>query len=294
MAVSRIDGSWGRRPTMIRSTAKITIMATRVIAHTSGETCMMPPAGCGRQPLNPGGGNPGYRAPPVPDLPLSAGHDGRQLGRSGRTPRDRRGRSRRTCRATARPPDRPDAPVTVPLSQQNAIAGRVKTRWRRRGGGNGEYSPGPGWAVSRDETAAAVKRWSPLAADGTDLRDLRAAAGTRIRAPVRHQHHAWLDQLQAIEVAGELLQAPGPVRDGARCLVLPQGLLKRFARVDAVVDRQVAARGQAVNQPGHDRPRLGIVGDVTEDPHQRQPDRLGQIQPLRRLPQDHLGVTHVG
>src|SRR6267142_5124347 len=77
---------------------------------------------------------------------------------------------------------------------------------------------------------------SALAADGSDLRDLRASGDTGIGAPVRHQDHARLHQFQAAEVAGELLQAAGPVGDGAGCLVNPQGLLERLARVDAVVD----------------------------------------------------------
>jgi hypothetical protein len=33
----------GRLPTISRSTAKITIMVTRVIAHTSAETCTINP-----------------------------------------------------------------------------------------------------------------------------------------------------------------------------------------------------------------------------------------------------------
>jgi len=78
--------------------------------------------------------------------------------------------------------------------------------------------------------------------------------------------------------AGELLQASGPVGDSTRRLVLPQGFLQGLTRIDAVVDGQVAPGGQAVQQPGHDRPGLGIVGDVAQHSHQCQRDGLAQIQ----------------
>src|SRR5260370_19193781 len=85
-------------------------------------------------------------------------------------------------------------------------------------------------------SALPCRQRSALAADGSDLRDLRAPGDTGIGAPVRHQDHARLHHFQAVEVAGEVLQAPGPVRDGPGPLVNPQGLLERLARGDAVVD----------------------------------------------------------
>jgi hypothetical protein len=149
--------------------------------------------------------------------------------------------------------------------------------------------------LRRHETARAIPALrSFLAAHGTDLRYFRTAAGTGFRSPVRHQDHARIHQFQAIEITGEFFQAAGPVRHGAGGLVHPQGLLERLAGVDAVVDGQVTAGRQAVEQAGHDRFRLGVVDDVPEDPHQRQRDRTGQVQPLRGLPQDPVRVAHAG
>jgi len=132
-----------------------------------------------------------------------------------------------------------------------------------------------------------------FAAHGSQLGDPRTARGAGVRPPVVHVDHARLDQLQAVEVASELLGGAGPVRDGAGCLVHPQRLLQRRAGVDAVVDRQVAAGRQAAEQPGHDRPRFLVVDDVAEDPHERERDRLAQVQPLRRLAQHRAGVVHI-
>src|SRR5947208_16009316 len=109
-------------------------------------------------------------------------------------------------------------------------------------------------------TAVVANSW--LASDASHLRYPGTAVAAGVGAPVRHQDHARLDRLQAVEVAGELVHAAGPVRDRARCLVYPQRLLERLARVDAVVYGQVAAGGQAVEQPGHDGARLVVVGDV--------------------------------
>jgi low temperature requirement protein LtrA len=54
-----------------------------------------------------------------------------------------------------------------------------------------------------------------LATDGSQLRDLRSARRVGVGPPVVHVDHARLDQVQAVEVAGELLGSAGPVRNGA-------------------------------------------------------------------------------
>jgi hypothetical protein len=52
------------------------------------------------------------------------------------------------------------------------------------------------------------------------------------------------------------------------------------ADVGAVVEGQVAARRQRIQQLPDDRPGLVIVGDVPEDAHQHQRDRSGEVQVL--------------
>jgi len=110
------------------------------------------------------------------------------------------------------------------------VAGRVPVRRRL------PTAPGVGSVSPRSHHAGPMRRSpvrppgtgagrSALTADGPYLGYLGAAAGFGIGAPVRDQDHARLHQFQAVEVAGEFLQATGSVRDGTGGLVDPQGLL---------------------------------------------------------------------
>jgi hypothetical protein len=62
----------------------------------------------------------------------------------------------------------------------------------------------------------------------------------------------------------------------------------------AVIHRQVAPGAHAAQEPFDDRLRLLVVGDVAQDPHQHDRDRLGEIQRPGRLLQDRVGVAQVG
>src|SRR5947208_16884008 len=102
-------------------------------------------------------------------------------------------------------------------------------------------------------TAVVANSW--LASDASHLRYPGTTLGAGVGAPVRHQDHARLDRLQAVEVAGELVHAAGPVRDPARCLVYPQRLFERLAPAAAVGNRQVTDGGQAAQQPANESAR---------------------------------------
>jgi NADPH2:quinone reductase len=133
-----------------------------------------------------------------------------------------------------------------------------------------------------------------LAADGAGLGDQRSAWHAEVRVPVVDwDDHAWFHQFQAVEVAGELLQAAGTVGHGAGGFVYPQGLFQFRACVDAVVDGQVAAARQPREQAPDDAQRLVMVGHVPEHAHEGQGDRLGQVQPLVGLVEYRRGVAHV-
>ena len=66
-------------------------------------------------------------------------------------------------------------------------------------------------------------RRSPRGISGP--RNLRRVPG----ASHRHQDHAWFHQFQALEISGDLLEAAGPVRHGARFLVRAAGPLQCLA-----------------------------------------------------------------
>ena len=131
-----------------------------------------------------------------------------------------------------------------------------------------------------------------LAADpavGIDRDGLRV----RVGPPVRHRHHARLDQLQAREEPGELLGAAQIVGHRAAVVVTLLRLVERLVGVGAVVEREVTAGGQAGLQAADDRVRL-LVGEMAHDPHQHEGDRLREIQQARRGVQDSGRIPDIG
>jgi NADPH2:quinone reductase len=133
-----------------------------------------------------------------------------------------------------------------------------------------------------------------LAADGAGLGDQRSAWHAEVGVPVvDRDDHARFHQVQAVKVAGELLQAPRAVGHGTGGFVYPQGLFQFRAGVDAVVDGQVAAARQPREQAPDNAQRLVMVGHVPEHAHEGQGDRLGQVQPTAGLGENRRGVAHV-
>src|SRR5215470_7584515 len=103
-----------------------------------------------------------------------------------------------------------------------------------------------------------------FAADSGELGEfggLAPAAG--FWPPPRGGHQAGFYQFEAVEETGDLFGATGVVgAGGARVLVEgPYGLVVRGVGGATVADHQIAAGGQRVEQPTHDRPRVVGVGD---------------------------------
>src|SRR5260370_16639666 len=143
----------------------------------------------------------------------------------------------------------------------------------------------------------AARETSRFAADSGvvgDFDSLGPAAG--FWSPLRAGHHAVLYQFEAVEKTGDLLGATGMVvAGGAGVLIVgPYGLDVRRIGVGTVVDHQVAAGGQRVEQPAHDRLRVVGVGDMAEYAQHHQPDGLGEVERPGSPPQDPVGITYVG
>ena len=144
-------------------------------------------------------------------------------------------------------------------------------------------------AVAAGKHAGILLRLAGDPAVGIDLDGLRV----RVWPPVRHRHHARLDQLQTLEEPGELLGAAQVVRHRAAVVVTLLGLVERLVGVGAVVEREVAACGQPGQQAADDRVRL-LVGEMAHDPHQHERDRLGEIQQARGGVQDPGRIPDIG
>jgi low temperature requirement protein LtrA len=101
--------------------------------------------------------------------------------------------------------------------------------------------------------------------------------GVRVRSPERHRHHARLHHLQALEEAGELLRAAEIVGHRTATVVALLRLVECLVGVSAVVEREIAARGQARHQAVDDGIGL-VVGEVAHDSHQHERNGLGEIE----------------
>lgn len=92
----------------------------------------------------------------------------------------------------------------------------------------------------------------------------------------------------------DLIGAAQVIRIGRDLVIGGDRLVQRRARAGAVAERQVAARRQAPEQPGHDCARDGGVGNLSQDAQHHHRDGPAEAERAGRLVHDLLGVAHVG
>lgn len=126
-------------------------------------------------------------------------------------------------------------------------------------------------------------------------RSPRLTERERFGAPPGAGGDAGLQQLQALEEAGDLLGGARGVGHGAAVRV------EAADRLDvvgvggaAVVERQIAARRQRVEQAYGHRTGLVVVADQAEDSHQHQADGAAQVEGVGAGGQDRVRVADVG
>jgi hypothetical protein len=137
-----------------------------------------------------------------------------------------------------------------------------------------------------------------LRAQGTtaDLGVRRGVALRGVGAPAVADGGARIEQLQAVEEAGDVLLGAELHRGAGRGVdvgdLLPGG---RVEVGRAVAQRQGAARGQGVQQAAHDAVRILGVGDEVHQGVEGGRDRAAQVQDLGQFGcgQERLGVVDV-
>src|SRR5262249_44018268 len=97
-----------------------------------------------------------------------------------------------------------------------------------------------GTALGSDRPCAAHR--SRLAGDAAVRRDLvRRFEGRGVWTPLRDRHHAWFEQVEAVEEPGELCRAAEDVGNRTTGVVAPVCLHPRGVDVGAVAEHEVAA-----------------------------------------------------
>src|SRR4030095_3275762 len=134
-----------------------------------------------------------------------------------------------------------------------------------------------GWAEGPARLTIPRSGFAAHATEGIDLRGKVTASVGGMGSRARTRYQAGLYELQPVEEAGDLFGAAEVVRERSTFVVALLGLGKRLADdVGAVVERQVAARGEGIQQPLHDRPGLVMVTHMPQDSHQHERDRLAE------------------
>src|SRR5450756_207336 len=110
---------------------------------------------------------------------------------------------------------------------------------------------------------------------------MRGGVRTRIGAPLAYPHHAWFQDLHAVEEPRDHIVRAGRVPVSGEMLVealLERADLRGEHVSSLVLDGHEAARRHGLKQFRHDLARMRFVGDVVQDGHQQDGDRLVEVQ----------------